>query len=122
MNLLNRHPIELTITELAVDPGDVDRETYPVRIRLSRALSHDEGVALAELAPGTEIEEGAFVVPDTKLDDIAHAHGEWTRLVSAAAEIGNSRTVGHHADSTHMQNQLNDRRMSQMTEAHPHVH
>jgi hypothetical protein len=76
-----QHLAPPTITELAVDPADVDAETYPVRIRLSRSLSEHEAQALAALAPGTAVEPESVMVPDARLDDVAHASEEWTFLL-----------------------------------------
>ena len=40
----------LGIVELAVDPADVDRETYPVRIRLTRPLTAYEVEGATQVA------------------------------------------------------------------------
>ena len=39
------------IVELAVDPADVDQETYPVRIRLTRALTTYEAAVVSASGP-----------------------------------------------------------------------
>lgn len=87
---LRRKP-ELAIVELAVDPADVDEETYPVRIRLTRPLTPYEAEGLAEMEPGLRTEGDAIVVNHTRLDDVARAHGAWAsrleRMQSRAEEI-----------------------------------
>ena len=76
----------LRLRELAVDPADVDRDRYPVTIRLSRRMTDHEIQALAAIDPGVRALGDVIVVDDAKLDDIAHAHGEWTtRLESVEA-------------------------------------
>lgn len=75
---------ELAIVELAVDPADVDEDTYPVRIRLTRPLTPYEAESLALSAPGLRTEGDSFVVPDARLDDIAREHATWTRRLERA--------------------------------------
>ena len=48
---------ELAIVELAVDPSDVDAETYPVRIRLTRPLTPYEAEGLAMIEPTLRCED-----------------------------------------------------------------
>ncbi len=86
-----RQHTPLTITELAVDPADVDETTYPVRVRLSRQLTGHEVQALAQIVPGAGIEGDALVLPDTSLDDVAHSAEEWTRLLERAESLGEGR-------------------------------
>ncbi len=74
---LRRSKPALAIVELAVDPADVDQETYPVRIRLTRPLTPYEAEGLAEMEPGLRTEGDAIVIPDTNLDEVAHAHDAW---------------------------------------------
>lgn len=83
-----RKAAPLAIRELAVDPADVDRETYPVWIRLSRQLTDRETRALAQMEPTVRTEGDAIVVPEGKLDDIAHAHHEWIGRLEAAERMG----------------------------------
>ncbi|UFN44982.1 hypothetical protein [Nocardioides okcheonensis] len=79
------------IVELAVDPADVDRETYPVRMRLTRALSPYEADALAASEPGVRSEGDAVVLPHARLDDVAREVEAWTarleRVQSRADEL-----------------------------------
>ncbi|MCP3423710.1 hypothetical protein [Nocardioides pinisoli] len=76
-----RHKAALGIVELAVDPADVDRETYPVRIRLTRPLTTYEADGLASVEPGLRSEGDAIVLPSARLDDVARDVGTWaTRL------------------------------------------
>ncbi|MBS2938090.1 hypothetical protein KDN32_10080 [Nocardioides sp. J2M5] len=74
------------IVELAVDPADVDRETYPVRMRLTRALTAYEVDALAASQPDVRSEGDAVVLPRARLDDVAREVDAWTaRLEQAQA-------------------------------------
>lgn len=84
----HRKAAPLAIRELAVDPADVDRETYPVWIRLSRQLTDAEVTALAQMDPDVRSEGDALVVEDARLDDIAHAHHEWTTRLENAERVG----------------------------------
>ena len=100
MPSLRRHKPELGIVELAVDPADVDRETYPVRIRLTRPLTtyEVEGLALSE--PGLRSEGDAIVVPAARLDDVARDHELWAtrleRVQSRADELEGATQVADH--------------------------
>ena len=92
---------ELAIVELAVDPSDVDRTTYPVRMRLTRPLTPWEAEGLAMIEPGLRCEGDAIVVPDAKLDDVAREHETWTarleRVQTRAGELeGASLVADHH--------------------------
>ncbi len=121
MARLRRSKPALAIVELAVDPADVDRETYPVRIRLTRPLTPYEAEGLAEMEPGLRTEGDAIVVPDTCLDDVARAHDAWAsrleRVHSRADElegetlIADSRRVDEQTrHGSHMRSQqANDR-------------
>lgn len=86
-----RRKPRLGIVELAVDPADVDRERYPVRIRLTRALTSWEADGIAVAEPGLRVDGDSIVVPDARLDDIARAHDEWAnrleRIESLAGEL-----------------------------------
>ena len=73
-----RHKPDLGIVELAVDPADVDRETYPVRIRLTRPLTTYEADGLASVEPGIRSEGDAIVLPSARLDDVARDVDTWT--------------------------------------------
>jgi hypothetical protein len=88
MSRRSRHPAPLAIRELAVDPADVDRETYPVWIRLTRRLTPHEARALAGVDPHLVAEGDAVLVPDARLDDVAHAHGEWQRRLETVERLG----------------------------------
>lgn len=72
-----RHKPDLGIVELAVDPADVDRETYPVRIRLTRPLTTYEADGLASAEPGIRSEGDAIVLPAARLDDVARDVDTW---------------------------------------------
>lgn len=74
-----RNHTELGIVELAVDPADVDRDTYPVKIRLTRSLTDFELSSLAAMEPGLRTEGDTIVVPDARLDDVARDCGTWAR-------------------------------------------
>lgn len=91
MSRTSRNPTPLGVRELAVDPADVDRETYPVRIRLNRRLTAHEASALAGIDHHLVIEADAVVLPDAKLDDVARAHAEWTRRLEAVERLGEER-------------------------------
>lgn len=73
-----RHKAALGIVELAVDPADVDRETYPVRIRLTRPLTTYEADGLASVEPGLRSEGNSIVLPAARLDDVARDVDTWT--------------------------------------------
>ena len=72
-----RHRPDLGIVELAVDPADVDRETYPVRIRLTRPLTAYEADGLESVSPGLRSEGDAIVLPAARLDDVARDVDTW---------------------------------------------
>lgn len=80
-----------TITELAVDPADVDRATYPVTLRLSRSLTQTEVESLARNRPDLTVAHDGVVVPEAKLDDLAHDIHTWNseleRIHSAAEQL-----------------------------------
>ena len=90
MTTRRRQRTPLGITELAVDPADVDAERYPVRIRLTRPLTAAEAESLAVAEPGLRTEGDAIVVPRARLDDVAHDHDDWVarleRLETMARE------------------------------------
>ena len=67
----------LGIVELAVDPADVDQETYPVRIRLTRPLTTYEAEGLASVEPGLRSDGDAIVLPAARLDDVARDVDTW---------------------------------------------
>lgn len=73
-----KHRPDLGIVELAVDPADVDRETYPVRMRLTRPLTPYEVDGLAVSEPGLRSEGDAIVLPRARLDDVAREVDQWT--------------------------------------------
>ena len=68
----------LGIVELAVDPADVEQDTYPVRIRLTRPLTAYEVEALLAAEPRLRAEGDAIVVPEARLDDVAREVETWT--------------------------------------------
>ena len=70
---------DLRIVELAVDPADVDRDTYPVKIRLTRPLTAYEVTGLAAMEPGLSTEGDAIVIPAARLDDVARESDTWAR-------------------------------------------
>jgi len=96
----HRSKPRLGIVELAVDPADVDRDRYPVRIRLTRPLTPFEMDGLAVAEPGMHVEGDALVVPDARLDDIAHDRREWAgrleRVESLAGEREGESMVADH--------------------------
>jgi hypothetical protein len=79
-----------TIIELAVDPADVDRASYPVTLQLDRALTEPEIETLNLSHPELRMEDHArVVVPEAKLDDVAHGIHDWNsefERIHAAAE------------------------------------
>jgi len=99
----HKHHPALTITELAVDPADVDEDTYPVRIRLSRPVSAQEARALAALAPEAAIEHDSVVLPQARLDDVAHDSHEWEQRLEQAESMGQGMTgaATRAADEAH---------------------
>ena len=62
--MTRRHRPALGIVELAVDPADVDQETYPVRIRLTRPLTAYELERDEALSGGLARRSGAIVGHD----------------------------------------------------------
>jgi hypothetical protein len=118
---LRRRRPQLGILELAVDPADVDRDTYPVRIRLTRSLTPYEAEGLAVMEPGLRTEGDSIVVPDVRLDDVARAHDAWAsrleRVTSRADElegeswIADSRRLAEQArHGSHLRSQHADDR------------
>lgn len=116
-----RNKPALAIVELAVDPADVDEDTYPVRIRLTRPLTPYEAEGLAEMEPGLRTEGDAIVVPSTRLDDVAREHDAWAgrleRVQSRADElkgetwIADSRRVDEQTrHGSHLRSQQADDR------------
>jgi hypothetical protein len=87
----HRHRPALRIVELAVDPADVDRETYPVRVRLTRPLTTYEAEGLASSEPGVRTEGDAIVLPAARLDDVARDVDAWSarleRIQTRAGEL-----------------------------------
>lgn len=116
-----RHRTALGIVELAVDPADVDRETYPVRIRLTRPLTTYEADSLASVEPGLRSEGDAIVLPAARLDDVARDVDTWTARLEQAqtrAEqlegetlVADQRRADEHArHGSHLASQqVNDR-------------
>jgi hypothetical protein len=106
MALGRRQRPELAIVELAVDPADVDRETYPVRIRLTRPLTPHEVTGLVESAPGLRAEGDAIVVPEARIDDVARDHDGWRarleRVQTRAAELEGQGWVADQRRAEHL--------------------
>ena len=75
--MTRRHRPALGIVELAVDPADVDQETYPVRIRLTRPLTAYEAEGLASVEPGSGA-RGRDRAAGGALDDVARDVDTWT--------------------------------------------
>ena len=100
MSMRRKHKTELGIVELAVDPADVDRRTYPVRIRLTRPLTSWEVEGLATVVPGLRADGDAIVVPDARLDDVAREREEWAfrleRVQTLADELEGENLVADH--------------------------
>jgi hypothetical protein len=116
-----RHHTDLRIVELAVDPADVDRDTYPVTIRLTRPLTAYEVSGLAAMEPGLSAEGNAIVVPDARLDDVARECDTWSRRLEQAqsradelageALVADSRRVDEQArHGSHLRSQQADDR------------
>lgn len=116
-----RHRPDLGIVELAVDPADVDRDTYPVTIRLTRTLTPYEVSGLAAIEPGLRAEGDAIVVPGARLDDVARECETWVsrleRVQSRADElegetwIADSRRLDEQArHGSHLRSQQADDR------------
>ena len=116
-----RHRPALGIVELAVDPADVDQETYPVRIRLTRTLTAYEAEGLASVEPGLRSEGDAIVLPSARLDDVARETDIWrSRLERAQTRadqlegeklVADQRRVDDHARlGSHLRSQQVDDR------------
>lgn len=116
-----RHHTDLRIVELAVDPADVDRDTYPVTIRLTRPLTAYEVSGLAAMEPRLSAEGNAIVVPDARLDDVARECDTWSRRLEQAqsraeelageALVADSRRVDEQArHGSHLRSQQADDR------------
>jgi hypothetical protein len=91
MTARRRRKPELGIVELAVDPADVDQDTYPVRIRLTRPLTAYEVEGLVATEPGLRAEGDAIVVPDARLDDVARAYDTWRHRLERAQSLADER-------------------------------
>jgi hypothetical protein len=116
-----RYRPTLGIVELAVDPADVDEETYPVRIRLTRTLTTYEAEGLESMQPGLRSEGDAIVLPAARLDDVARDVDTWnarleqvqTRADQLEGEtlVADQRRVDQHArHGSHLRSQqVNDR-------------
>jgi len=101
-----RHRPALGIVELAVDPADVDRETYPVRIRLTRPLTTHEADGLASAEPGLRSEGDAIVLPAARLDDVARDVDTWiARLEQVQARADELEGETLMADHRRMEEQ-----------------
>jgi len=116
-----KHRPTLGIVELAVDPADVDQETYPVRIRLTRPLTAHEAEELAASEPRLRSEGDAIVLPAARLDDVAHDVDAWNarleRAQTRAAQLDGQALVAdqrrledHVRHAPHLESQqVNDR-------------
>jgi hypothetical protein len=116
-----RHKPDLGIVELAVDPADVDRETYHVRIRLTRPLTTYEADGLTSVAPGIRSEGDAIVLPAARLDDVARDVDTWTARLERAQTRADQlegeslmadqrRWEDHERHAPHLQSQQVDNR------------
>ena len=106
---------------LANGPADVDQETYPVRIRLTRTLTTYEAEGLASVEPGLRSEGDAIVLPAARLDDVARDVDTWsarleqvqTRADQLEGEllVADQRRADEHArHGSHLRSQqVNDR-------------
>ena len=104
-----------------MDPADVDRETYPVRIRLTRPLTTYEAEGLASAEPGLRSEGDAIVLPAARLDDVARDVDTWNarleRAQTRAAQLEGQALVAdqrrledHVRHAPHLESQqVNDR-------------
>ena len=88
MTARRRRKPDLGIVELAVDPADVEQDTYPVRIRLTRPLTAYEVEALLAAEPRLRAEGDAIVV---RLDDVARAHDTWRSRLERAQSLADER-------------------------------
>ena len=116
-----RHRPALGIVELAVDPADVDQETYPVRLRLTRPLTAYEADGLASVDPGIRSEGDAIVLPAARQVSTsratssrrAHLERVQTRADQREGEtlVADQRRVDDHArHGSHLRSQqVNDR-------------
>jgi hypothetical protein len=116
-----KHKAALGIVELAVDPADVDRETYPVRIRLTRPLTTYEAEGLASVEPGLRTEGDAIVLPAARLDDVARDVDMWSarleRVQTRAGQLEGEALVAdqrrledHVRHAPHLESQQVDSR------------
>lgn len=116
-----RHKTELGIVELAVDPADVDRDTYPVKIRLTRTLTSYEVSGLAEMEPGLTTRGDCLIIPAARLDDVARECDTWAHRLEQAQSradelegetwIADSRRLAEQSrHGSHMRSQQADDR------------
>jgi hypothetical protein len=91
MTVRRKHRADLGIVELAVDPADVDRDTYPVRIRLTRPLTPYEVDSLAASEPDLRCEGDALVLPAARLDDVARDIALWHLRLEQAQSRADER-------------------------------
>ena len=98
MAMGRRNHTDLGIVELAVDPADVDRDTYPVKIRLTRALTAYEVSGLADDGTGHRADGDAIVIPRARLDDVAREYdlgpSRLERVQSRAEELEGETWIG----------------------------
>lgn len=83
------------ITELAFDPAHIDRPNYPVTLRLSRPLTRPEAQSLSQRHPGLAVADGAVVVPDGHVDELAHHIHDWNRELERA-QAAAAQEAGEH--------------------------
>lgn len=88
MSMRRKPKTELGIVEVAVDPADVDRPGYPVRLRLTRPLTPWEAEGLAVMVPGLTVEGDVLVLPDTRFEEVAREHDEWVLRLERARSLG----------------------------------
>lgn len=102
----------LAIRELAVHPGDLVQETYPVQIRLTRELSPHEAQSLAESlaqqVPHAHVAGDHVVVSDATLDGVALTLDDWSRHLESAEEVGAALDKASHRQTVEATDRLRD--------------
>lgn len=98
----------LRVRELAVNPADVNRGHYPVRIRLSRAMTSYEEQSLASVDPAARADGDVIVLDHARIDDIAHDHVEWDRRLEMVERMGEELEGAHLIATQQRDDQLRD--------------
>ncbi|MEI2713295.1 MAG: hypothetical protein V9G04_08340 [Nocardioides sp.] len=114
--------VELAIKELAVDPADVDQDTYPVWIRLTRPLTVHERLALERIAPEERIEADAVVLHGVRLDDVAHDIVEWTRRIDHAGREGVRLETEAKVTSAEAQDRIREEHLNRSSDPGQFMH